>query len=128
MDFTLVKPCWWKKHWAFWPSLAWNLNLGSNSFLLRGVPASLAECGGNWKEEILEIASSAKKTTAQKEQALITLACKGAVKAGQYLDEREIRALLDGLAETENPFTCPHGRPIIIRLENQELLRRFGRI
>lgn len=101
---------------------------GSNSFLLRGVPASLAESGGNWKEEILEIASSAKKTTAQKEQALITLACKGAVKAGQYLDEREIRALLDGLAETENPFTCPHGRPIIIRLENQELLRRFGRI
>ena len=88
----------------------------------------LAESGGNWKEEILEIASSAKKTTAQKEQALITLACKGAVKAGQYLDEREIRALLDGLAETENPFTCPHGRPIIIRLENQELLRRFGRI
>ncbi|NLL43112.1 MAG: DNA mismatch repair endonuclease MutL [Firmicutes bacterium] len=100
---------------------------GNNSFLLRGVPTSLAHSGGNWKEEILEIAATAKKTTTQKEEALITLACKGAVKAGQYLDEREIRALLDGLAETENPFTCPHGRPIIIRLENQELLRRFGR-
>ncbi|HKM42954.1 MAG TPA: DNA mismatch repair endonuclease MutL, partial [Limnochordia bacterium] len=100
---------------------------GSNSFLLRAVPSSLAHSGGNWKEEILEIAATSKKTTTQKEKALITLACKGAVKAGQYLDEQEMKALLHGLSETVNPFTCPHGRPIIIRLENQELLRRFGR-
>ncbi len=101
---------------------------GNNSFILRAVPSSLARSGGNWKEEILEIAFTAKKTTTQKEQALITLACKGAIKAGEYLDETEMRGLLQSLAETENPFTCPHGRPIIIRLENQELLRRFGRI
>ncbi|NMB20572.1 MAG: DNA mismatch repair endonuclease MutL [Firmicutes bacterium] len=100
---------------------------GGNSFILRAIPSSLAESGGNWKEEILEIAATSKKTTTQKEQALITLACKGAIKAGQYLAEAEIRDLLYGLSETENPFTCPHGRPIIIRLENQELLRRFGR-
>ena len=102
-------------------------SFGGNSFLLRAVPSSLAESGGNWKEEILEIAATSKKTTTQKEQALITLACKGAVKAGQYLDEQEIRALLHALAKTANPFTCPHGRPIIIRFENQELMRRFGR-
>ncbi|NLL49315.1 MAG: DNA mismatch repair endonuclease MutL [Firmicutes bacterium] len=100
---------------------------GGNSFLLRAVPSSLAQSGGNWKEEILEIAATAKKTTPQKKQALITLACKGAVKAGDYLDEQEIRALLEGLSKTSNPYTCPHGRPIIVRLENQELLRRFGR-
>lgn len=100
---------------------------GNNSFLLRAVPSSLAHSGGNWKEEILEIATTSKKTTTQKQEALITLACKGAIKAGDYLDEKEMRALLDGLATTNNPFTCPHGRPIIIRLENQELLRRFGR-
>ena len=100
---------------------------GNNAFLLRAVPSSLAQSGGNWKEEILEIAATAKKTTTRKEEALITLACKGAIKAGDYLDEKEMRALLDTLAETNNPFTCPHGRPIIIRLENQELLRRFGR-
>lgn len=100
---------------------------GSNSFILRTVPSSLAHSGGNWKEEILEIAATAKKTTTQKEQALITLACKGAIKAGEYLDEKEIRDLLQSLSETSNPYTCPHGRPIIIRLEDQELLRRFGR-
>lgn len=103
-------------------------NFGNNSFILRALPSSLAHSGGNWKEEILEIATTSKKTTSKKEQALITLSCKGAVKAGEYLDEQVIRALLNALAETKNPFTCPHGRPIIVRLENQELLRRFGRI
>ena len=76
----------------------------------------------------MEIAQNAGKTTGSKEEALITLACKGAVKAGQYLEEREMRALVDGLAQSENPFTCPHGRPIIVRLETEELLRRFGRL
>lgn len=102
-------------------------DFGNNSFLLRAVPSSLSQSGGNWKEEILEIAATSQKTTGQTEEALITLACKGAVKAGEYLDEQVIRALLDRLAETKNPFTCPHGRPIIVRLENRELLRRFGR-
>ena len=100
---------------------------GSNSFILRAVPSSLAQSGGNWKEEVLQIAETSKKTTGWKEESLITLACKGAVKAGDYLDETMIRALLKGLAQTQNPFTCPHGRPIIVRLENQELMRRFGR-
>ncbi|NMA61575.1 MAG: DNA mismatch repair endonuclease MutL [Firmicutes bacterium] len=101
---------------------------GNNSFLLRAVPSYLAGTGGNWKEEILQIAETARKTTAWQEEALITLACKGSIKAGDYLDERIMRALLNDLAKTENPFTCPHGRPIIVRLETPELLRRFGRI
>lgn len=101
---------------------------GSSSFLLRSVPSTLADQGGSWKGEILEIAESSRKTTGRREQALITLSCKGAVKAGQFLSEREMRALVDGLAAVENPFTCPHGRPIIVRLEEQELLKRFGRI
>lgn len=100
---------------------------GSNSFLLRAVPSALATAGGHWKEEILQIAETAKKTTAWQEEALITLACKGSIKAGDYLDEKVMRALLNDLAATDNPFTCPHGRPIIVRLENAELLRRFGR-
>ena len=100
---------------------------GGSSFVLRAVPSFLAHSGGSWKEEILEIAQNAQKTTESRDQALITLACKGAIKAGQYLAEQEMRALLDNLAATENPFTCPHGRPILVRLETDELLRRFGR-
>lgn len=102
-------------------------DFGSNSFMLRAVPSSLAEVGGNWKEEVLQVAETSKKTTGWKEASLTMLACKGAVKAGDYLDEAMMHSLLGGLAQTKNPFTCPHGRPIIVRLENQELLRRFGR-
>lgn len=101
---------------------------GENTFLLRAVPSQLAEGTGKWKQEILEIAETAQKTTAWQQEALITLACRGAVKAGEYLDERMMAALVKDLAATSQPYTCPHGRPIIIRLENNELLRRFGRI
>ncbi len=100
---------------------------GDNTFLLRTVPSALAESSGQWKEEIMEIAETAQKTTTWREKALITLACKGAIKAGEYLDRQMIAALLEDLAATSQPFTCPHGRPIIVRLENKELLRRFGR-
>ena len=47
--------------------------------------------------------------------------------AVQRLIERQIHALLAQLADTENPFTCPHGRPIIVRIEDKEIERRFGR-
>ena len=57
----------------------------------------------------------------------LTLSCKGAIKAGKHLSNAEIRALLEQLAETENPYTCPHGRPIIVRLDDNEILKRFGR-
>lgn len=99
---------------------------GVNSFLLRGIPHYLS-IENTWKNEILQIAETRGKTTTWHIDTLATLACKGSVKAGDYLDQRVIRALLDDLAETENPFTCPHGRPIIVRLETSELLRRFGR-
>jgi len=103
-------------------------DFGNNSFLLRTVPSSVAEKGSTWKEEILSIAETSKKTSPSTKGALITLACRGAIKAGEYLDMKQMKSLLAALAKTENPFTCPHGRPIIIRLENKELLRRFGRI
>lgn len=103
-------------------------DFGNNSFLLRTVPSTVAETGSAWKAEILSIAETSRKTSLSTRDTLITLACKGAVKAGDYLDIKQIKSFLNSLAKTSNPFTCPHGRPIIIRLENQELLRRFGRI
>lgn len=75
----------------------------------------------------MEIAQKAEDSSRFREEAAVTLACKGAVKAGDYLDIRVMQNLVAQLARTENPFTCPHGRPIIIRLEQAELLRRFGR-
>ncbi|MCF7824754.1 MAG: DNA mismatch repair endonuclease MutL [Candidatus Marinimicrobia bacterium] len=53
--------------------------------------------------------------------------CKAAVKAGDPLTEDEMRILVDRLFATENPFYCPHGRPIIINLSIDELDKRFER-
>ncbi|MCF7809158.1 MAG: DNA mismatch repair endonuclease MutL [Candidatus Marinimicrobia bacterium] len=53
--------------------------------------------------------------------------CKAAVKAGDPLNVEEMRVLVDQLFATENPFYCPHGRPIIINLSIDELDKRFER-
>ena len=55
------------------------------------------------------------------------LSCRGAIKVNHRLTDVEQRALLDDLAETTNPYRCPHGRPIILRLSQEEMERRLGR-
>jgi DNA mismatch repair protein MutL len=54
-------------------------------------------------------------------------ACGSAIKAGQKLDQEEMNALLNSLFAAQNPYTCPHGRPTIIRMSLDELARRFLR-
>jgi DNA mismatch repair protein MutL len=57
-----------------------------------------------------------------------TMACKAAVKAHDYLSTEAAVALLRDLALLDEPYHCPHGRPVIIRLGRQELEKRFRRI
>lgn len=63
----------------------------------------------------------------EKSRIATVVACRGALKAGQRLSPAEMQALIDRLFATENPYTCPHGRPIVIRLTVEELARKFGR-
>jgi len=58
---------------------------------------------------------------------VIMAACRGAVKQRDRLTMAEIERLVSDLAQTELPYTCPHGRPTMIFLSWQELDRRFGR-
>ncbi|MGD8441694.1 MAG: DNA mismatch repair endonuclease MutL, partial [Holophagae bacterium] len=55
------------------------------------------------------------------------LSCRGAIKVNHPLTPTEQRALLDDLAHTSNPYRCPHGRPILLRLSHEEMERRLGR-
>jgi DNA mismatch repair protein MutL len=59
---------------------------------------------------------------------LIMMACKAAIKGGQALSDDEIKILLKRLMTLDNPFTCPHGRPIILRLKEYELMKLFKRV
>jgi DNA mismatch repair protein MutL len=53
--------------------------------------------------------------------------CKAAIKAGDKLNDQEIRSLLDQLFATSMPYVCPHGRPVVLKIAIDELDRRFGR-
>ena len=61
------------------------------------------------------------------EELAAGLSCRGAIKVNHRLTETEQRALLGDLAETSNPYRCPHGRPIVLRLSQEEMERRLGR-
>ncbi|ANQ64076.1 DNA mismatch repair endonuclease MutL [Staphylococcus equorum] len=63
-----------------------------------------------------------------REEAAIMMSCKKSIKANHYLKNNEMADLVNQLRETEDPFTCPHGRPIIINFSNYELERLFKRI
>ncbi len=54
--------------------------------------------------------------------------CKAAVKGNQSLHMEEIRSLLNQLQTTENPYTCPHGRPVVIRMTLNDLAKMFKRV
>ena len=56
-----------------------------------------------------------------------SFACRSAVKAGDRLEDAEMRALLKQLFSATMPYVCPHGRPVLLRISTEELDRRFGR-
>ncbi|MHB9035222.1 MAG: DNA mismatch repair endonuclease MutL [Armatimonadota bacterium] len=104
---------------------------GANTFVMRGAPASvkLDEAESTLRDMIQELVdlSISKHLLVRPDQVLITASCKMAVKAGEALSVHEMERLIDDLLKTENPFVCPHGRPIIISLSNWELDRKFRR-
>lgn len=82
------------------------------------------------REMVAELAAGSELTRAarnQHERIAMTFACKGAIKAGQPLAQREMRQLFDALFATELPYHDVHGRPTVIRFSLEELERRFGR-
>ncbi|KAB7708127.1 DNA mismatch repair endonuclease MutL [Bacillus aerolatus] len=81
-------------------------------------------------EDIIEQMLSMKKVDIKKlrEEAAIMMSCKASIKANQHLRQDEIQQLLDDLRQSSDPFTCPHGRPIIIHYSTYEMEKMFKRI
>jgi len=102
---------------------------GDRSYLIRAIPAIVA--GAN----VLEIVSALLDSLAGKdnpapweEKMAQSLACHGAIRAGQQLSNEEMRELIKQLEQTKQPRTCPHGRPTMIHLGTHRLEKEFGRI
>ncbi len=107
---------------------------GETSIVIRTVPSS-----GRSKNEldpaaafraVLEYASvqSDPDLAFRDTEVFHDMACKAAVKAKDKLSQVEAEALLTSLLELDNPYHCPHGRPIIIRRSRVDLEKMFGRI
>lgn len=63
-----------------------------------------------------------------REDAAILMSCKRSIKANHYLNQDEMFRLLEDLRNTTDPFTCPHGRPIIVHFSTYELEKMFKRV
>jgi DNA mismatch repair protein MutL len=104
---------------------------GRDAFVVRAVPA-FARPGTERAllHEILEELTEGgrERLTARQERLAATAACKAAIKKGERLAREEIQRLLEDLARTSNPHTCPHGCPIAVEISYQELLKRFKRV
>lgn len=104
---------------------------GLNSFIVRSHPQWLPK--GEEKEtieEMIEQLLGMKKVDIKKlrEEAAIMMSCKGSIKANRHLRNDEIQTLLNDLRKASDPFTCPHGRPIIIQFSVYDLEKMFKRV
>jgi len=95
-----------------------------------GVPPDVKV--GSEVDTLLEILNEYKinereKKLEIKDNLAKSFSCKAAIKAGDKLSENEMRLLVDQLFATSMPYVCPHGRPIVIKIQLDELDKRFGR-
>jgi len=104
---------------------------GGRAIVVRAVPVVMQS--GDVKQIVMDlidqIATSPDRQDKLKlqEGALIMTACRSAVQAGDDLSDAEVTHLLRELFNTDPPFVCPHGRPIIIRMNRAELEEKFQR-
>lgn len=103
---------------------------GPRQFRLMEVPADVpsAQAEDFIREVLASMEELHKPTAAELRQAAIaTTACKAAIKAGFKLNYRQMELLLQELNDTAMPYTCPHGRPTIIKFSSDELAKMFKR-
>ena len=106
---------------------------GHGTIRLSSVPPELeAEEVDRVVEEILDRATALdgvpeRAADELEEEIAASLSCRAAIKINHSLSGDEQRALLADLVATDNPYRCPHGRPIILRLSQEEMERRLGR-
>ena len=100
---------------------------GKNSILIREIPTTLAECNieDAFRTMIDDMVNDKKDKIYT---ALYTIACKAAVKANKKLDEEQMKYIYEKLMTLKNPFTCPHGRPTIIKMNRYDFDKLFKRI
>lgn len=102
---------------------------GERAYSVRSVPAAVGlespELIRDVLREILNLGRACR--TSFRDEALKLLACRGSIKSGERLSESAMLRLLTDLFACDNPRTCPHGRPVVVRISSESLEKMFGR-
>jgi len=111
---------------------------GERTIVVKGVPAIASETNAQELMEsvleemqtldLVENESSPGSLRRLREKIAISISCRSAIKINAPLGQEKMQWLLDELFRCDNPYTCPHGRPVILRLNIEEILRGFKRI
>lgn len=103
---------------------------GDNSYVVREFPGWIEEDEEEMIKIIVEKVLKNNNITFNelRNDAIAMASCKMSIKANQILSEVEMNKVISDLYECKNPFTCPHGRPIITKMEKKDLEKMFKRI
>ncbi|MCU1268562.1 MAG: mismatch repair protein MutL [Acidobacteria bacterium] len=108
------------------------MRLSGRTVAIKATPADLpASEARNMLAEVLDTVDAEKKGTARetvRDDIAASLACHAAIKVNMSLTPEKMRWLIDRLLRTSSPTTCPHGRPVILRLTTKDILKGFHRI
>ena len=108
------------------------MRLSGRTVAIKATPADLpASEARNVLSEVLDTVDSEKRGAARatlRDEIAASLACHAAIKVNMPLAPEKMRWLIDRLLTTSSPTTCPHGRPVILRLATQDILKGFHRI
>ncbi|MBT2581975.1 DNA mismatch repair endonuclease MutL [Planococcus sp. ISL-109] len=104
---------------------------GDTSFIVREYPTWFPK---GFEQEVIEdlieqvLADRKVDIKKLREEAAIMMSCKRSIKANHYLQKHEMERLLADLKKVEQPFTCPHGRPVIIHFKTYDIEKMFKRV
>lgn len=122
-----------KAHEELFKTLGFDVEqFGGSTIVVRSIPASLpislvADTVTSLLDKLSETVPANTDILEIQDKALVTLACKSAVKAGDSLTMQEMMNLIKDLSRAKLPFNCPHARPIIVEMGKNELESRFKR-
>jgi DNA mismatch repair protein MutL len=129
VDEQLAATC--AEHLPLLAELGFEVSAPGSCIEIRAVPEALAQASPTevLGEVLAELhARSASAVVSERlDHLFATMACHSVVRAGDVLNEREVRALLESMDGVDYRAHCPHGRPVLLRISIAELERRFGR-
>ncbi len=119
-----------KEHFDLFTKSGFDIELfGENTVKIMGRPDLSYRMGNRniFLDVLDEMITNERSNSKDVEDRFIaTVACKAAVKANMDLTKEEVDSLIQGLLKLKNPYTCPHGRPTTIKINKEELMKKFG--